>query len=163
MMKRLRFLRALIAVGTAWGIAWAAITALFAGVLWLTVLRRYAALTQLSLSDFMIGRAILGFGMGATAGVAFACALALLERRRTVGMLRMWRVASWGGLTCMALVMIAVGLLPARLAPPAIADFAMLTAVVGCLGAGSAAATLSTARHAPLKSDEEPTRLVAPR
>ncbi len=159
-MKRFRFLRALIGVATTWGAAWAAVMALLAAVSWLTFLRHIMALTHRSLPAYVLGGAIEGFCLGATAGMAFSCVLAVLEKRRTFGTLSMWRVASWGGFAGVVLLILLLAVRPTS-QPLAIVEIAMATVVVGGLGAISAVATLSAARRGRLQSGEEPARLPA--
>jgi hypothetical protein len=160
-MKRFRFLRALIGVGTTWGVAWAAAMAVLAVALWLTLLRHYATLTHLSLPTFVIREAIYGFGLGATAGMVFSCVLAVLEKRRTFGTLSMWRVASWGGFAGVVLLTLVMALRSSSLTPAPIVELAIVTVVVGGLGAVSAVATLSAARRGRLQSGEDAARLTA--
>ena len=160
-MKRFRFLRALVGVGTTWGVAWAAVMAVLGVALWLTLLRHSATLTHLSLLTFVIRQAIYGFGLGATAGLVFSGVLAILEKRRTFGALSMWRVAIWGGFASVLLLTLGMALRSSTLRPAPIVELAILTVVVGGLGAGSAAATLSAARRGRLQSGEDAARLPA--
>lgn len=160
-MKRSRFLRAVIGVGTAWGVAWASAMAILAVVSWLTFLRRFATLSHLSLPTFVIQQTLYGFCLGATAGVVFAFVLAALESRRTLEALAAWRVALWGGFASVVLLVIASAVRSSSDASASTLEIAVGTVLVAGLGASSAVATLRAARRGRLSEAAQMAQLSA--
>ena len=153
---------AIARLAVVWGIAWSAMVALMGAGLWLSGFSRVAAATHQSFLWFALMMVVQGFAMGAIAGVAFALMLAATERRRTVGSLKMWRVASWGALGGIVLAGAMIAFLPTGQGLPSILDLLSYSAVLGGLGAGSAATSLRIARRVPIQAKVEVVQLAAP-
>lgn len=94
MKKLLRKLRGILGTGITWALGWGALF----GVMGVVVGAPLGAAVN----------AVFGGGfLGACAGVSFAAILSIAERRRTLEELSLRRVAIWGGLGGMALLLAA--------------------------------------------------------
>lgn len=85
---------------------------------------------------------------GALSGAAFAVVLTLVERRRTIHNLSIRRIATWGalgGITVLLLNLLAVYLIEGRVP----SDTLPVLLIMSLLGAGCAAGSLALARRAP--------------
>jgi len=139
----LRKLRGIIGTGLTWAAGWGALF----GVAWLA-------------RGFPLGMAVEavlgGAFLGAFAGGSFAVILSLAERRRTLQELSVPRVAIWGGIGGVALLLVMSPLALSRLlhaGVPLAAMISLLTpmAISGILGAGFAAGSVALAKRQETK------------
>jgi hypothetical protein len=134
-----RKLRGIIGTGITWAVGWGAI---FGGI-WI------ARGNPLG----MVVEAVLGGAfLGACAGGSFAVILSLAERRRTLRELSIPRVAIWGGIGGMALLLAlsplaAVRMLHAGIPLVAMMSFVAPMVISGVLGAGFAAGSVALAKR----------------
>ena len=136
MKNLLRKLRGILGTGLTWAVGWAGV---WAG-LWVV--------TGNSLGR-MLGAATNGAVLGLIAGGTFALILSVVERKRTLHDLSLKRVALWGGIGGMALLL---AFLPTALEFSAIfggflTSYVVPLALNGLLGAGSAAGSVALARR----------------
>ena|ERR1019366_9727141 len=142
-----RSLRGLAGMGLMWGAAWGTVLALLNIVVWVTIVRHWPVHQTLALS--LLAQWIFGFSIGLVAGIAFGVLLGVVERRRSVGGLSVPRTALWGAIASALFAVPSIFLWPGpRSVPIPIGALLLSAAVVGVLGAGSAAVTLIAAQHA---------------
>ncbi|MGH7583732.1 MAG: hypothetical protein ACREL5_10955 [Gemmatimonadales bacterium] len=152
-MSRRRFLRATLSLAILWGIGCALLTAALVSVLWMIELRRLVGVEPYV--DFVVFRMVAGFVMGAIAGAGFACLLALVERRRSIATLSIWRIAIWGAVAGVVLMLGDRALFPARYTDITTDSFLMALATFAVISGASAAGTLAAARRGEITAGED--------
>jgi len=135
----LRKLRGIIGTGLTWALGWGV---LFGG-LWVALGSPLGAVLEA-----VAGGAFLG----AFAGGSFAVILSIAERRRTLEELSLRRVALWGGIGGMALILVLsplalIRLLDAGLPISAMLQFVIPLGISGVLGAGFATGSVALAKR----------------
>ncbi len=142
MKKWLRRIRGAIGLGLTWALGWAGLFGM--------VLLIMAGSDLLEGWDLLYTvRALLGTGAaGFIAGSVFGVVLSILEGRRTLEELSLWRIAMWGGLGGLAFA--------AVLGPQYLGEVIALW----LLGVGSASGSVALARRDAepklIEGDEEP-------
>jgi len=135
----LRKLRGILGTGLTWAAGWGA---LFGGM-WAALGSPFGAVLEA-----VAGGAFLG----AFAGGSFAVILSIAERRRTLGELSLRRVALWGGIGGMTLILLLsplalFRLLEAGLPISAMLQFLIPLGISGALGAGFASGSVALAKR----------------
>jgi multisubunit Na+/H+ antiporter MnhB subunit len=139
-MKRLlRRLRGIVGTGVTWAAGWGALSGGMFAVLG-------------SPLGVVLEGAAGGAFLGGFAGASFAVILSLAEGRRTLRELSLRRVAAWGGIGGMALLLAVSPLAMARMLAAGIPLSAMLSFIVplgisGILGAGFATGSVALAKR----------------
>jgi len=142
----LRRLRGIFGTAIIWAFGWSGVSALLGLLIGLPNGIPLRLIGPIALS---------GSFLGFIAGGSFAVLLSVLERRRTLDQLSLWRVALWGGIGGMALLFLAAPRLVAAGIPlgQVLTSYLLPLAVNGLLGAGFAAGSVALARR-------EDTRLI---
>ena len=84
---------------------------------------------------------------GVVSGAAFALALVVAERQRSLADLSMFRVAPWGAVGANVLPVVFFVIVLAQAYVGLLGPFVIVASVCAALGAGSAAGTLALARR----------------
>lgn len=136
----LRRLRSAIVVGLLWGVVW-----LIIGIV-VGAFMRLLAPPPVGVNGLLLG---IWTGLGMASGMTFAGLLARLERNRTVETLAFRRLVFWGVLAG-AGIPIALSMIVLAVAAPdlhlARSDYGVF-AVLGAIGAATAAGTIAIARR----------------
>ena len=140
----LRRIRGIVGTGLTWAVGWGA---LFAGA--------FAGLGTPIGS--VLETATIGAFLGAFSGVSFAVILSITEGRRTLRELSLRRVAIWGGIGGMALILAVSPLALVRMIDAGIPLSAMLSfllplGISGILGAGFASGSVALAQREDVKA-----------
>ena len=136
MKKIFRRLRGIIGTGLTWAVGWVGANALL------------GIATGVPLA-FFLPLSMTAFAQGFVAGGAFATILSIAERRHTLDELSLKRVALWGGIGGMIIVlpaipyMLSFGLPLSRIFVPVVID--------GLIGAGFASGSVALARQGDAK------------
>jgi hypothetical protein len=149
-----RSLRGLAGIGIFWGIAWGTALALVDFILWMSLVRHWPVHPPLGHSLYV--EWLFGFAIGFVGGAMFSVLLAIAERKRSVDALSVPRAALWGAIAAALFAFPSIFLRSAfQPASMPIRSVLFSAAVIGALGAGSAAATLAAAKHAKALPDEK--------
>ena len=145
----LRRLRGVIKTGLTWAVGWAGSTTVFSVILGTPLSR-------------MVGVAFNGAIFGFIAGGTFAVILSIAERRHSLADLSLRRVALWGGIGGIALILgFAPGFLGSGISLQQMVTSYFIPLVLnGLLGAGFAAGSVALARRGSepklIEGDDEP-------
>jgi hypothetical protein len=101
----------------------------------------------------LVGVAFNGAVLGLVAGGSFAAILSIVERRRTLGQLSLWRIGLWGGIGGIALLLFFAPRLFGAEIPLhlVLTSYLVPLALNGLLGAGFATGSVALARRGDTK------------
>ena len=144
----LRRLRGIVGTGLTWALGWAGATTVFSVILGAPLGR-------------LVGVATTGAIFGFIAGGTFAVILSIAERHHSLADLSVRRVALWGGIGGVALVLgFAPQFLGSGMSPQQMVNAYFIPLVLnGLLGAGFASGSVALARRSETKlidGDEDP-------